>query len=62
MLKFLIRFLMFIILAAVSIAILRVFGYDPMSLIEWVVNTMWGIIDRIATWLGETRIMEIFQA
>lgn len=61
MLKFLKDLFMFIIVASIAVAILRLFGWDPFGVIDWVIGFVWGLIDSIASWLEGTAMKDFFK-
>lgn len=62
MLHFLKQLCIFIILAGIAVAILRTFGWDPFSFIDWAIGLVWGTVDRIATWLNSTAFRDFFRS
>lgn len=53
--------IVFIIVASIAVAVLRIFGWDPFNLIDWAIGFFWGIIDAIARWIESTRLSEILR-
>lgn len=53
--------IVFIVLAGVAVAILRIFGYDPFVAIEWFTGLIWTVIDGIANWLNTTWFRDFFE-
>lgn len=52
--------IVFIVLAGIAVAILRIFGYDPFVAIEWFTGLVWWAIDGIANWLNSTAFRDFF--
>lgn len=43
-------FLQTLIVVGLAIAILRVFGWDPIAALLWVADKLWEIVNQIADW------------
>lgn len=60
MLQFAKSLALFIILAGIAVAILRMFGWDPFGVIDWAIGFVWYLVDAIATWLEGTSLRHFF--
>ena len=46
--KFLKSVVLFVVVAGVLVALLKAFNWDPFSLLSWIVNGFWSLINAIS--------------